>query len=88
MINSIISEGWDFHIFSTTFVSRRETSLDSGPASRLVTVHGDIVGTSIFTNPACGTSGAGNTAHVLCGNIPTSNATVFVIDKVLTAKTS
>ncbi len=34
------------------------------------------------------TDGAGNTANVLCGNIPTSNATVFVIDKVLTAKAS
>ncbi len=30
----------------------------------------------------------GNTAKVLCGNIPTSNATVFVIDKVLSAKAS
>jgi uncharacterized surface protein with fasciclin (FAS1) repeats len=30
------------------------------------------------------TDGQGNTANVLCGNIPTSNATVFVIDKVLT----
>ena len=29
------------------------------------------------------TDGKGNTANVLCGNIPTSNATVFVIDKVL-----
>jgi uncharacterized surface protein with fasciclin (FAS1) repeats len=29
------------------------------------------------------TDGKGNTAKVLCGNIPTSNATVFVIDKVL-----
>lgn len=29
------------------------------------------------------TDGAGNTANVLCGNIPTDNATVFVIDKVL-----
>jgi uncharacterized surface protein with fasciclin (FAS1) repeats len=29
------------------------------------------------------TDGAGNTAKVLCGNIPTSNATVFVIDSVL-----
>jgi uncharacterized surface protein with fasciclin (FAS1) repeats len=29
------------------------------------------------------TDGEGNTANVLCGNIPTSNATVFVIDKVL-----
>ena len=29
------------------------------------------------------TDGQGNTAKVLCGNIPTSNATVFVIDKVL-----
>lgn len=29
------------------------------------------------------TDGMGNTANVLCGNIPTSNATVFVIDKVL-----
>ena len=29
------------------------------------------------------TSGNGTTANILCGNIPTSNATVFVIDKVL-----
>jgi uncharacterized surface protein with fasciclin (FAS1) repeats len=29
------------------------------------------------------TDGKGNTATVLCGNIPTKNATVFVIDKVL-----
>lgn len=29
------------------------------------------------------TSGGGTEATVLCGNIPTSNATVFVIDKVL-----
>ncbi|MGH8965813.1 MAG: fasciclin domain-containing protein [Actinomycetes bacterium] len=29
------------------------------------------------------TDGKGNTAAVLCGNIPTENATVFVIDKVL-----
>ena len=29
------------------------------------------------------TSGNGTVANVLCGNIPTSNATVFVIDKVL-----
>ncbi len=29
------------------------------------------------------TDGKGNTANVLCGNIPTDNATVFVIDKVL-----
>ncbi|GAA5148439.1 fasciclin domain-containing protein [Pseudonocardia eucalypti] len=29
------------------------------------------------------TDAAGNTANVLCGNIPTANATVFVIDKVL-----
>ena len=29
------------------------------------------------------TDGQGNTANVLCGNIPTSNATVFVIDRVL-----
>lgn len=32
------------------------------------------------------TDGKGNTANVLCGNIPTSNATVFVIDKVLMPK--
>lgn len=32
------------------------------------------------------TDGMGNTAKVLCGNIPTSNATVFVIDKVLMPK--
>jgi uncharacterized surface protein with fasciclin (FAS1) repeats len=29
------------------------------------------------------TDGQGNTANILCGNIPTSNATVFVIDRVL-----
>jgi uncharacterized surface protein with fasciclin (FAS1) repeats len=29
------------------------------------------------------TDGMGNTANILCGNIPTDNATVFVIDKVL-----
>jgi uncharacterized surface protein with fasciclin (FAS1) repeats len=29
------------------------------------------------------TDGMGNTANVLCGNVPTANATVFVIDKVL-----
>jgi uncharacterized surface protein with fasciclin (FAS1) repeats len=29
------------------------------------------------------TDGSGQTAHVLCGNIPTANATVFVIDQVL-----
>jgi uncharacterized surface protein with fasciclin (FAS1) repeats len=29
------------------------------------------------------TDAMGNTANVLCGNIPTANATVFVIDKVL-----
>jgi uncharacterized surface protein with fasciclin (FAS1) repeats len=29
------------------------------------------------------TSGNGTQARVLCGNVPTSNATVFVIDKVL-----
>jgi uncharacterized surface protein with fasciclin (FAS1) repeats len=34
------------------------------------------------------TDGSGTTATVLCGNIPTSNATVFVIDKVLTATKS
>jgi uncharacterized surface protein with fasciclin (FAS1) repeats len=34
------------------------------------------------------TDGMGNTAKVLCGNIPTANATVFVIDKVLSAKAS
>lgn len=32
------------------------------------------------------TDGKGNTAKVLCGNIPTANATVFVIDKVLMPK--
>ena len=34
------------------------------------------------------TDGSGATATVLCGNIPTSNATVFVIDKVLMAQKS
>jgi uncharacterized surface protein with fasciclin (FAS1) repeats len=34
------------------------------------------------------TDGSGQTAHVLCGNIPTANATVFIIDKVLMAQPS
>jgi uncharacterized surface protein with fasciclin (FAS1) repeats len=29
------------------------------------------------------TDNAGKTAHVLCGNLPTTNATIFLIDKVL-----
>jgi uncharacterized surface protein with fasciclin (FAS1) repeats len=29
------------------------------------------------------TDNAGTTAHVLCGNIPTANATLFVVDQVL-----
>jgi uncharacterized surface protein with fasciclin (FAS1) repeats len=29
------------------------------------------------------TDDAGDTAHVLCGNIQTSNATVYLIDRVL-----
>ena len=48
---------------------------------------GDVTIGGTATAPTI-TDGAGNTAHVLCGNIPTSNATVFVIDKVLTAKAS
>lgn len=32
------------------------------------------------------TDGKGNTANILCGNIPTANATVFVVDKVLMPK--
>jgi uncharacterized surface protein with fasciclin (FAS1) repeats len=32
------------------------------------------------------TDGSGQTATVLCGNLPTANATVFVIDKVLLAR--
>lgn len=34
------------------------------------------------------TTGAGVTATVLCGNIPTANATLFIINKVLTARTA
>lgn len=34
------------------------------------------------------TDGSGATANVLCGNIPTANATVFVVDKVLMATKS
>jgi uncharacterized surface protein with fasciclin (FAS1) repeats len=34
------------------------------------------------------TDAMGNTANVLCGNIPTANATVFVIDKVLMPEAS
>jgi uncharacterized surface protein with fasciclin (FAS1) repeats len=34
------------------------------------------------------TDNAGKTAHVLCGNIPTKNATVFLIDKVMQPKPS
>jgi len=32
------------------------------------------------------TDNAGTTAHVLCGNIPTANATLFVIDQVVQPK--
>ncbi len=46
---------------------------------------GDVTIGGSATAPTI-TDGMGNTATVLCGNIPTSNATVFVIDKVLMAK--
>ena len=46
---------------------------------------GDVTVGGTATAPTL-TDGMGNTATVLCGNIPTSNATVFVIDKVLFAK--
>jgi uncharacterized surface protein with fasciclin (FAS1) repeats len=46
---------------------------------------GDVTVGGSATAPTL-TDGMGNTASVLCGNIPTSNATVFVIDKVLMPK--
>jgi uncharacterized surface protein with fasciclin (FAS1) repeats len=46
---------------------------------------GDVTVGGTATAPTL-TDGQGNTASVLCGNIPTSNATVFVIDKVLMPK--
>jgi uncharacterized surface protein with fasciclin (FAS1) repeats len=46
---------------------------------------GDVTIGGTATAPTL-TDGTGNTANVLCGNIPTSNATVFVIDKVLMPK--
>jgi len=46
---------------------------------------GDVTVGGTATAPTL-TDGSGNTASVLCGNIPTSNATVFVIDKVLMPK--
>jgi uncharacterized surface protein with fasciclin (FAS1) repeats len=46
---------------------------------------GDVTVGGTATAPTL-TDGMGNTASVLCGNIPTSNATVFVIDKVLMPK--
>ena len=48
---------------------------------------GDVTIGGTATAPTI-TDGTGNTAKVLCGNIPTSNATVFVIDKVRTPKAS
>jgi uncharacterized surface protein with fasciclin (FAS1) repeats len=46
---------------------------------------GDVTIGGTATAPTI-TDGSGSTAKVLCGNIPTSNATVFVIDKVLMPK--
>ncbi|MCO1656768.1 fasciclin domain-containing protein [Pseudonocardia sp. S2-4] len=43
---------------------------------------GDVTVGGTATAPTL-TSGGGTEANVLCGNIPTANATVFVIDKVL-----
>jgi uncharacterized surface protein with fasciclin (FAS1) repeats len=47
---------------------------------------GDVKISGDKTSGVTITDGQGNTAKVLCGNIPTSNATVFVIDKVLMPK--
>lgn len=46
---------------------------------------GDVTVGGTATAPTL-TSSGGTKATVLCGNIPTSNATVFVIDKVLMPK--
>ena len=46
---------------------------------------GDLVVGGTAAEPTV-TSSGGAVAKILCGNIPTANATVFVIDKVLTAK--
>jgi uncharacterized surface protein with fasciclin (FAS1) repeats len=57
-----------------------EGLVDAGRTTQLaggqVTIRGTAEAPTI-------TDGQGNTANVLCGNIPTDNATVFVIDKVL-----
>ena len=45
-------------------------------AGGTLTVEGDESGMTVSDGTV--------TANVLCGNIPTANATVYVIDKVLT----
>jgi uncharacterized surface protein with fasciclin (FAS1) repeats len=57
--------------------------VDMGKTTQLA--GGDVAVGGTATAPTL-TSGNGTEAKVLCGNIPTSNATVFVIDKVLMPK--
>ncbi|GEL19988.1 fasciclin domain-containing protein [Pseudonocardia asaccharolytica] len=70
-------------LLSSHVVPRRHTAADLVAAGRVTQLAGGTVrigGTAAAPTP---TDGAGAIATVLCGNIPTANATVFVIDKVL-----
>jgi uncharacterized surface protein with fasciclin (FAS1) repeats len=57
-----------------------ESLVDAGKSTQLAA--GDVTIGGTAEAPTV-TDGMGNTANVLCGNIPTANATVFVIDRVL-----
>ena len=55
-------------------------------ASRgVATLYGGVLTVRSSRGTVSVTDGARNTARVLCGNIPTANATVFLIDRVLVA---
>ncbi|HEY9416353.1 MAG TPA: fasciclin domain-containing protein [Pseudonocardia sp.] len=57
-------------------------------AGSTVTLSGGALQFKVDGDSMTVTDSSGQVAHVLCGNIPTANATVFVIDKVLMTQPS
>jgi uncharacterized surface protein with fasciclin (FAS1) repeats len=64
-------------------VSGRYTPDQLASSAPLKTLEGATVKPSMM-----GSSYEINKAHVLCGNVPTANATVYIIDTVLTPPSS
>jgi uncharacterized surface protein with fasciclin (FAS1) repeats len=64
-------------------IARRYDRKGLAKAARVNTLQGGSMQIKDTGQTLLITDNAGNVAHVLCGNIPTANATLFIIDHVL-----